>query len=60
MKLLFVLLIVSLSGCSSPTQEELNDKINKCSEAQMEFTYLRDYNGKPVDVVCVRKHENER
>jgi PBP1b-binding outer membrane lipoprotein LpoB len=60
MNSLILLIVFLIAGCSSPTQEELNAKINKCTEAKMEFTYLKDYKGKPVDVICVRKHENEK
>lgn len=60
MKLLLLLIVVSIAGCSSPSQEELNAKINKCTAAGMEYTYLRDYKGAPVDVICVRKHANEK
>lgn len=57
MKLLFMLLIVgSLSGCSNVSQDELDAKINKCTQAGMEYTYMKDFRGKPYDVTCVRKH----
>ena len=61
MKLLLMLLIsMVLFGCAEVTQEELNAKINKCSQAGMAYTYMKDYAGKPYDVVCVRKHDNEK
>ncbi len=61
MKLLLLLLIVmSLYGCSNVSQEELDAKINKCTVAGMEYTYMKDFRGKPYDVVCVRRHDNEK
>jgi len=51
---------MSLFGCSNVSQEELDAKINKCSAAGMEYTYMKDFRGKPYDVTCVRKHDNER
>jgi hypothetical protein len=43
------------SGCSSVSEEELQAKVNKCTEAGMNFTYLRDYKGDPYEVMCVSK-----
>jgi hypothetical protein len=61
MKLFLLLLFVmSLFGCSNVSQEELDAKINKCSAAGMEYTYMKDFRGKPYDVTCVRKHPNEK
>ncbi len=61
MKLLMMLLIaVSLAGCSSVSQEELDAKIQKCTAAGMEYTYMKDFRGKPYDVTCVRRHDNEK
>ncbi|MDD2541366.1 MAG: hypothetical protein PHH28_10050 [Desulfuromonadaceae bacterium] len=61
MKLLFGLLfVVSLSACSNVSQEELDAKINKCTAAGMEYTYMKDFRGKPYDVICVRRHDNEK
>jgi hypothetical protein len=60
MKILFLPLFFLIVACSNVSQEELNAKINKCAESNMEFTYLKDYRGNPVDVVCVRKHLNEK
>jgi uncharacterized protein YceK len=61
MKLLLLLLIImSFFGCSSVSQEELDAKINKCTEAGMEYTYMKDYRGNPYDVTCVRRHDNEK
>ena len=60
MKLLLLVLVSMLFGCSNVSQEELNAKINKCTEANMEYTYMKDFRGKPYDVTCVRRHDNER
>jgi len=61
MKLLMMLLIaVSLAGCSNVSQEELDAKIQKCTAAGMEYTYMKDFRGKPYDVTCVRRHDNEK
>jgi len=57
MKLIILLLAVaSFLGCSKVSQDELDAKINKCTEAGMEYTYMKDFRGKPYDVTCVRKH----
>jgi hypothetical protein len=58
--LMLMLCVVLLGGCSNVSQEELNAKINKCKAEDMEFTYMKDFRGKPYDVVCVRKHPNEK
>ncbi len=61
MKLLMMLLIaVTLAGCSNVSQEELDAKIQKCTAAGMEYTYMKDFRGKPYDVTCVRRHDNEK
>ena len=58
--LLLVFFVVLLAGCSNVSQDELNAKISKCTAADMEYTYMKDFRGKPYDVVCVRKHPNEK
>ena len=61
MKLIMLLLLVMLLvGCSNVSQEELDAKIQKCTAAGMEYTYMKDFRGKPYDVTCVRPHPNER
>ena len=62
MRFLLLSLAVSvlLFGCSNVSQEELDVKINKCTQADMEYTYMNDFRGKPYDVTCVRKHPNEK
>lgn len=54
--LLLLFIAASLLGCSKVSQEELDAKINKCTEAGMEYTYMKDFRGKNDDVICVRKH----
>jgi len=61
MRLIFPLILMSfLAGCSSLSQDEVNAKIYKCTAADMEYTIMKDFRGKPVDVICVRKHPNEK
>lgn len=60
MKLLLLSLLVLLCACSNVSQEELDAKINKCTQAGMEYTYMKDFRGKAYDVTCVRKHPNEK
>lgn len=59
-KFMLLLLVVMLAGCSNVSQEELNAKINKCTTSDMAYTFLNDFRGKPYEVVCVRKHPNEK
>lgn len=44
-----------VSGCSKVSDEELQAKVNKCTEAGMNYTYLRDFKGDPYEVMCVSK-----
>jgi uncharacterized protein YceK len=61
MKMLILLLLSALlAGCSNVPQEELDAKIQKCTDAGMEYTYMKDFRGKPYDVTCVRRHDNEK
>lgn len=52
--LLFTVVLI-LSGCSKATEAELQAKVNKCTAAGMNYTYLKDFRGKPYDVMCVSK-----
>lgn len=52
--LLFTIVLI-LSGCSKATEAELQAKVNKCTAAGMNYTYLKDFRGKPYDVMCVSK-----
>ena len=55
MKIAPFLLLVLLAGCTKVSDEELQTKINACTAAGMNYTYLNDFRGKPYDVVCVAK-----
>jgi len=44
-----------VAGCTKVSEEELQAKINKCTEAGMNYTYLRDFKGDPYEVMCVSK-----
>ncbi|MFZ4857899.1 MAG: hypothetical protein ACOYL3_16035 [Desulfuromonadaceae bacterium] len=57
---MLLLCVFLLAGCSNVSQAELDAKIQKCTAADMEYTYMKDFRGKPYDVVCVRKHPNEK
>ena len=46
---------LSLAGCSKVSEEELQSKIDKCTEAGMNYSYLRDFKGDPYEVMCVSK-----
>ena len=59
-KFVCLLSVFIFAGCSNVSQAELDAKINKCTAADMEYTYMKDFRGKPYDVVCVRKHPNEK
>jgi hypothetical protein len=61
MKMLVLLFLSALlAGCSNVPQEELDAKIQKCTDAGMLYTYMKDFRGKPYDVTCVRRHDNEK
>jgi hypothetical protein len=60
MRYLLLPVVIALCSCSNVSQAELDAKINKCTQADMEYTYMKDFRGKPYDVVCVRKHPNEK
>jgi hypothetical protein len=55
MKIPFILLFALLAGCSAVSEAELQSKIDACSAAGMNYTYLRDYRDQPYDVMCVAK-----
>jgi hypothetical protein len=55
MKIALLLLLVLLAGCTKVRNEELKAKIDACTAAGMNYTYLPDYKGDPYDVVCVAK-----
>jgi len=45
----------SVTGCANVSEEELQAKINKCTAAGMNYTYLLDYKGDPYEVMCVTR-----
>lgn len=47
--------VMSVAACSSVSEEELQVKIDKCTAAGMNYTYLRDFRGEPYEVMCVSK-----
>ncbi|MDD2365672.1 MAG: hypothetical protein PHN84_05855 [Desulfuromonadaceae bacterium] len=53
--LLTVFLLSFTAGCTKVSEAELQSKINACSAANMNYTYLKDWRGKPYDVMCVSK-----
>lgn len=55
MKLLPILVLLLLAGCAKVSEAELQSKIDACSAANMNYTYLNDWRGKPYDVMCVAK-----
>ena len=55
MKIMLFLVVTLLAGCTKVSEEELKIKIDTCSAAGMNYTYLRDYKDQPYDVMCVAK-----
>ena len=55
MRIGIFLLLTFLAGCAKVSENELNAKINACTTAGMNYTYLNDFKGKPYDVMCVAK-----
>jgi hypothetical protein len=55
MKISIFLLLTLLAGCNKVSEGELNAKIDACTAAGMNYTYLNDFRGKPYDVMCVSK-----
>ena len=55
MKLALLLMFALLAGCIRVSEEELRAKIDACTAAGMNYTYLRDFRGKPYDVMCVAR-----
>lgn len=55
MKIPSFLLLTLLAGCTKVSEEELKTKVDACTAAGMNYTYLSDYRGKPYDVMCVAK-----
>lgn len=55
MKFISLLILVLAAGCSTASDSELKAKIDACTAAGMNYTYLRDFRGQPYDVMCVAK-----
>ncbi len=55
MRIVLFVFVALLAGCTKVSEEELKVKIDACSAAGMNYTYLRDYKGQPYDVMCVAK-----
>jgi len=55
MRITLFLLLTLLAGCNKVSEEELAAKVNACTAAGMNYTYLNDFRGKPYDVMCVAK-----
>ena len=55
MRLAFVILLALLAGCTEVSKEELKAKVDTCTAAGMDYTYLNDFRGKPYDVMCVAR-----
>jgi len=55
-KLLFVCAsLCLLTACEKTDETVLKAKIDKCTEAGMNYTYMLDFRGNPYDVMCVAK-----
>lgn len=52
---LLMFIVMLAAGCSKVSDEELRAKVDKCTAAGMDYTYLKDFRGKPYDVMCVSK-----
>jgi hypothetical protein len=55
MRVSLFFLIFLMAGCAKVSEEELKTKIDACTAAGMNYTYLNDYRGRPFDVMCVAK-----
>jgi hypothetical protein len=55
MRIALVFLFTLLVGCSKVSETELKVKIDACTAAGMNYTYLNDWRGNPYDVMCVAK-----
>lgn len=55
MKIVLFLIFTILAGCSKVSDAELKVKIDACTAAGMNYTYMKDYKGEPYDVMCVAK-----
>lgn len=55
MRIALLLSFALLAGCTKVSEEELRAKVNACNAAGMDYSYLKDFRGKPYDVMCVAK-----
>lgn len=57
MRRLFLVIVTVMltAGCVQLSDEEIQSKVNKCTAAGMNYTYLKDFRGRPYDVMCVSK-----
>lgn len=53
--LLLIVVALAATACSKVSDEEIQAKVDKCTAAGMNYTYLKDFRGKPYDVMCVSK-----
>lgn len=53
--LLCLVVAMLMTGCIQLSEEEMQAKVNKCTASGMNYTYLRDFRGRPYDVMCVAK-----
>lgn len=55
MRIALLFSLVLLIGCTKVSEEDLKAKIDACTAVGMDYTYLKDYRGKPYDVMCVAR-----
>jgi hypothetical protein len=55
MRISLFLLLILMAGCAKVSEDELKAKIDACTAAGMNYTYLNDYRGRPFDVMCVAR-----
>ena len=55
MRIVLFLLLTLLAGCIKVSEEELKVKIDACTAAGMNYTYLNDFRGNLYEVMCVAK-----
>ena len=55
MRITLLFLLTLMAGCNNVREEELKAKIDVCTAAGMNYTYLRDFRGRPYDVMCVAR-----
>jgi hypothetical protein len=48
-------MVMLAAGCSKVSDVEIQAKVDKCTAAGMNYTYLKDFRGRPYDVMCVSK-----